>query len=801
MNEEYLSSLNEAQREAVLYDDGPALVIAGAGSGKTRVITHKLIHLIHKGYAPNSLYALTFTNKAAREMKQRMLEILPYDIVGRIKMGTFHSVFSRILRQYADLLGYSSDYSIYDTSDTKALIRKIIKDLNLDENVYSPKRVLHRISICKNNLITPEAYAENPNQMQQDTLDRIPDMHRIYSIYTGRCRSNNVMDFDDILLNFNILLRDCPEASMACKNSVGYLLIDEYQDTNLSQFIIARKLVENHGKIFAVGDDAQSIYAFRGANLENVLRFDKKYPNAKLFRLEQNYRSTQNIVNVANSLIEHNEHKIPKQLFSEQEVGDKIVLQEDFLSYDEAQSIVREIQKRHLKEGVPYHDQAVLYRTNSQSRIVEDALRKMAIPYVVYGGTSFYSRKEIKNVMAYVQVILNPHNDEALERTLHYPKKGIGDKSITQIREKAHQHQVSMFRAIHLLVDEGKSAGVSKGLQAKLSQYLELIKLVGTPPSGEGVTLSEWISNIVRQTGIAADLSEDKTPDADNRLENVKELIHGAGEFEEATKEDPTREEREWQVDRQLLSLFAQNITLLTDQDTQQEEQDSVSLMTIHASKGLEFDHVHICGVEEKLLPSSLNETPMGVEEERRLLYVAITRARKTCHLHYVRIRKRNGKDEEMHPSRFLKDLDESYITVIPLLPYGGDRIGIEEPSLGSFSRGDSYYKKDDSEPATRVYSSRQSSSQMPSSYPSPSPSRASSKKLVSIPKEGGSQVEELAGLRVGMAVEHPIFGEGTIDELIQDGGNSKAVVRFSDHTKRKLLLRFAKLKPIDSNS
>lgn len=778
MTENYLDSLNEAQREAVLYNDGPALVIAGAGSGKTRVITHKLIHLIHLGYPPDGLYALTFTNKAAREMKERMLESLPHEIVPYIRMGTFHSIFSRILRKHAELMGYSSDFTIYDTSDSKSLTKKIIKDLQLDDQVYSPKRVLHRISACKNNLITPEVYAQNSAQIQQDQVDNFGNFHQIYSIYSARCKRDNAMDFDDILLNFNILLRDFPQAAQACKDSVKYLLIDEYQDTNLSQFIIAKKLVEDHGKIFAVGDDAQSIYAFRGANLDNILSFDKRFPKAKLFRLEQNYRSTQNIVNLANRLIENNRNRIPKELFSEGNVGEKILLQENFWAYDEASKVVRTIQKRHVQDGIPYSEQAILYRTNSQSRILEDALRNFAIPYVVYGGTSFYSRKEIKNVMAYVNLIHNPHNDEALEKTLQYPKKGIGDKSIEAIREFAQTRGVSLFRAIVLIAEgNAKEQGISPALQKKLVLYLNMIRTISQPPQGEGATLAEWMSNIIRLSGISQDLTDSKDPDAEDRLENIKELIHGAGEFESSIAQGLPLENLPSSVDRNMLSLFTQNISLLTDQDTQKEDQDAVPLMTIHASKGLEFDHVYICGVEERILPSSLNDTPEGIEEERRLLYVAITRARKSCQLHYSQLRKRNGRDEEMLPSRFIKELDPAYLQVCAHPPLWGNQEKLYSSRPAELSKN----PKEEWHPEPRQTSSIHSS-----------------QKLRSIPPEKGISVSQRGNLKVGKKVTHATFGVGVVEELWEEGLNSKAVVLFQDQSKRKLLLRFAKLTPLE---
>lgn len=793
-----LDDLNPAQREAVLYDQGPALIVAGAGSGKTRVITYKLAHLIEQGYDPSKLYALTFTNKAAREMRLRVLQMVHPEQAAKIRMGTFHSIFARILRSYAVLLGYTSNFTIYDTSDSKALVKNILKELGLEEKIYSSKRVLFRISSSKNNLISPEAYAANTQLREQDRIEHFGEMYKIYSLYSIRCRQNNAMDFDDLLFQFNVLLRDFPEVLQDCRNNIDYLLIDEYQDTNLSQFTLVHKLVGEHGRIFAVGDDAQSIYAFRGANIDNILDFGKIFSNAKTFRLEQNYRSTQNIVNLANGLIEKNKRRIPKKLFSLNEQGALTELNEHENAYAEADYVACQISRYHLLHGIPYVRQAILYRTNAQSRIIEDALRRAALPYVIYGGMAFYSRLEIKQVMAYLQALINPLNNEAVIRTLSFPKQGIGDKTIEKLQNLSIEHRLPLFHTIEQLVQSGNPENIlSKSALGKLKSYVERMYEMANfpfsiPKEDDPKTLAGWIEFILKVSGIAQAYSSDNSAESLGRLENLRELVTGAEEFQEQLLSDLSYQQEGEPLGLKLLSAFVQSITLLTEQDTAKEEQqDSVQLMTIHAAKGLEFTNVYICGVEEMILPSAMNLDSRAIEEERRLFYVAITRAEEICHINYACLRRRNGKDELMLPSRFLSELDPQLI-----------KRNIFHGEIGFHA----------------LFSTPRPSCQSLSTSPEVSQEsldgapiqRSSSKKMYIDSYQKGQSVmtqkeclimADGSSYKVGEKVLHRTFGEGTIECLFGEGDNSKASVLFVDGKTRKLLLRFAQLIKLDNLS
>ena len=657
---DYEKELNPAQAEAVLYDDGPALVIAGAGSGKTRVLTYKLAHLLEEGYDPHKLMALTFTNKAAREMLSRVESMVGSRDTFRMKLGTFHSVFSRYLRIYAPLLGFTPNFSIYDTSDSKSLVKRIVKDMMLDPKAYTPKLVLGRISHCKNNLITPEGYAAGGEYAEYDYRRGVPMLHSVYAAYVAQCRQANAMDFDDLLYYFNILLRDHPEVQAECAASVDYLLIDEYQDTTPSQYLIARRLVEAKQRIFAVGDDAQSIYSFRGASMQNILTFTHTFPSARLFKLEENYRSSQRIVALANSLIEHNVHRIKKDVFSNRAKGEKIDLYEMESGYREAQHVVESIYKRYCKHSeTSYGFFAILYRTNAQSRLFEDQLRQAGIPYRIYGGIAFYSRAEIKNVLAYLQLIANPHNNEAFERAAKYPRKGIGDKTLSLIRTEANNSKSSFFAAAESLI--ARPDALPSSARTKLTAYLELIRDITYNP--EGKTLVEWVQSILVRSQILDTLRADTSIEGHTQLENVNEFVSGVQEFEDETSADGLFFERgETTSLHDLLVLFLQGVTLITDNLETGENADAVHLMTIHAAKGLEFDYVYIVGLEEGLFPSILSAEEENIEEERRLLYVAITRAKEYCSISFARYRAINGMTEYMIPSRFLRDLDMRYL-------------------------------------------------------------------------------------------------------------------------------------------
>ena len=659
---DYEKELNPAQAEAVLYDDGPALVIAGAGSGKTRVLTYKLAHLLEEGYDPHKLMALTFTNKAAREMLSRVESMVGSRDTFRMKLGTFHSVFSRYLRIYAPLLGFTPNFSIYDTSDSKSLVKRIIKEMALDPKFYTPKLVLGRISHCKNNLITPEGYAAGGEYAEYDYRRGVPMLHSLYAAYVAQCRQANAMDFDDLLYYFNILLRDHPDVQAECAASVDYLLIDEYQDTNPSQYLIARRLVEAKQRIFAVGDDAQSIYSFRGASMQNILTFTHTFPSARLFKLEENYRSSQRIVALANSLIEHNVHRIKKEVFSNRAKGEKIDLYEMESGYREAQHVVESIYKRYCKHSdTSYGSFAILYRTNAQSRLFEDQLRQAGIPYRIYGGIAFYSRAEIKNVLAYLQLIANPHNNEAFERAAKYPRKGIGDKTLSLIRAEAAESKTSLFAAAESLI--ARPDTLSSTARTKLTAYLELIRDITYNP--EAKTLVEWVQSILLRSQILDTLRADTSIEGHTQLENVNEFVSGVQEFEDETSADGLFFERgETASLHDLLVLFLQGVTLITDNLETGENADAVHLMTIHAAKGLAFDHVYIVGLEEGLFPSMLSAEEENIEEERRLLYVAITRAKEYCSISFARYRAINGMTEYMIPSRFLRDLGMRYLNL-----------------------------------------------------------------------------------------------------------------------------------------
>lgn len=805
---DYEKELNPAQAEAVLYDNGPALVIAGAGSGKTRVLTYKLAHLLEEGYDPHKLMALTFTNKAAREMLSRVESMVGSRDTFRMKLGTFHSVFSRYLRIYAPLLGFTPNFSIYDTSDSKSLVKRIVKDMALDPKFYTPKLVLGRISHCKNNLITPEGYAAGGEYAEYDYRRGVPMLHSVYAAYVAQCRQANAMDFDDLLYYFNILLRDHPEVQAECAASVDYLLIDEYQDTNPSQYLIARRLVEAKQRIFAVGDDAQSIYSFRGASMQNILTFTHTFPSARLFKLEENYRSSQRIVALANSLIEHNVHRIKKEVFSNRAKGEKIDLYEMESGYREAQHVVESIYKRYCKHSdTSYGSFAILYRTNAQSRLFEDQLRQAGIPYRIYGGIAFYSRAEIKNVLAYLQLIANPHNNEAFERAAKYPRKGIGDKTLSLIRAEAAESKTSLFAAAESLI--ARPDALPSSARTKLTAYLELIRDITYNP--EGKTLVEWVQSILVRSQILDTLRADTSIEGHTQLENVNEFVSGVQEFEDETSADGLFFERgETASLHDLLVLFLQGVTLITDNLETGENADAVHLMTIHAAKGLEFDHVYIVGLEEGLFPSMLSAEEENIEEERRLLYVAITRAKEYCSISFARYRAINGMTEYMIPSRFLRDLDMKYLNLhncsadlkftsrsndfAPLSSWGSSKnrhgeLGLDFEDITAINLSSSQGEK-------IPFSKKKESSFAPSLQ-----GASGSKRAIPIPysqrKAPKGAPREAMDFSVGDIVQHPTFGRGVVTSVLDKGENSKIQVNFDTAGEKTILIRFASLKKL----
>ena len=649
---DYLDELNESQRAAVLYNEGPSLVIAGAGSGKTRVLTYKIAYLLDNGYEPWSILALTFTNKAAREMKERISRAVGNEKAKYLWMGTFHSVFARILRTEAAALGYSSNFTIYDSSDSKSLIKSLLKELNLDEKVYKPGLIQSRISNAKNHLVSAQAYAASSEFFRSDSEAKIPAMRDIYIRYCERCKQSDAMDFDDLLVNTYLLFKNHPDICEKYADRFRYVLVDEYQDTNFAQHSIVLQLTGKHQRVCVVGDDAQSIYSFRGANIDNILKFTRLYNDARLFKLEQNYRSTQLIVKAANSLIEKNREQIRKEVFSENSVGEPITVTCAYSDVEEGEIVANKITSMHVKNGYPYSDFAILYRTNAQSRIFEEALRKRAVAYRIYGGLSFYQRKEIKDVIAYFRLAVNPHDGEALKRVINYPARGIGDTTLNKIIATAAQEGVSLWTVISSPLDYGLN--INKGTHAKLQGFRDIIAdFVSKVDTYNAYDLGK---EIVGASGIMADIIQDTSPEGLSRRENIDELVNGMYDFCDIRRQEGN--------ERMFLTDYLSEVSLLTDQDGEKDDSvPKVTLMTIHSAKGLEFRNVFIVGMEENLFPGPMSsDSPRALEEERRLFYVAITRAEENCFISYAKNRYKYGKPEFCNPSRFLKDINPAFL-------------------------------------------------------------------------------------------------------------------------------------------
>lgn len=777
-NEDYLNELNAAQRAAVEYNDGPALVIAGAGSGKTRVLVYKILHLIRLGYDPSRLMALTFTNKAAREMRQR-IELIIGPAARRLRMGTFHSIFLSILRQHASLLGYSPSFSVYNSSDSKNRIKAIIKQMSLDDKVYKPNAVAGAISRAKNRLISPEAYRANVEYLRLDAKAGLGRLWEIYARYTQELKQSNAMDFDDLLFEINILLRNHPDVLAYWQGQIDYLLIDEYQDTNFAQYMIARQLMQERGNIFVVGDDAQSIYSFRGANLDNILRFRETFAGAKIFKLEQNYRSSQTIVQAAGALIQHNKHQIPKEVFSLGEVGEAIELHEAFSGDMEASWVCKRIDDLRRQTGATYDQFAVLYRTNVQSRTLEQVFRRTGIPFRIYGGRSFFDHKEIMDVVAYMRLVVNPNDEEALLRVINYPRRGIGETTMAKLRQQAFEVGKPLMEVLQEL--EHYELGISRATQSKLSGFAALItELRGLSEST--ADFYEGMQLMISRTGIPVDLMSDTSLEGKSRQENIKEMLSGIEEYSRNAQE---------QGQEPSLEAYLSEIALLTDQDKKEHHTETgVTLMTIHAAKGLEFKHVFIVGLEEMLFPSILSvESEKDLEEERRLFYVAITRAEKTCHLGYARQRFRNGRTENTQPSRFLRELPPALLK----------RNSASIDTMIEFER--SGWRQQ------RGYGRDQMASELPQHFTSqsflpPSPTggkrRHIGRRVAGEDAEPEVSHERIGDLRVGGRVRHRIFGDGQITALEGLGDNAKAIVAFDKVGSKKLLIQFARLEPLD---
>ena len=749
----FLNELNESQRAAVEYTRGPALVIAGAGSGKTRVLTYRIAQLLSQGVPAYKILALTFTNKAAREMQKRIAELVGTEIAANLWMGTFHSIFSKILRFEAEKLGYTSSFTIYDTQDSKNLIKAIVKDMKLDDKVYKPNVILGRISMAKNNLIVAQSYAQNSRILSEDTAGKRPLIGEIYKQYQQRCKQSDTMDFDDLLLQTNILFRDHPEVLAKYQEKFNYILVDEYQDTNYSQYLIVKKLSDIHRNICVVGDDAQSIYSFRGARIENILNFKNDYPDYKLFKLEQNYRSTTTIVDAANSVISKNREQIPKKTFSENEEGEKIIVMRALSDKEEGFQVTNEIFKLANYEQQEYSDFAILYRTNAQSRILEEALRKRNIPYKIYGGQSFYQRKEIKDLLAYFRVAVNQNDEEALKRIINYPRRGIGDSTVEKLREIALKYQVSIWT---VLCNLNKVADTfNSGTLAKLSKFAAMIDRFREQIPNENAYDIAYV--IARTSGIVDDLSADETPEGVSRKENIQELLNGIKDFSETAY-------KEGKDDK--LPAFLEGVALLTDQDGEKEgDQNKVTLMTIHSSKGLEFSNVFLAGMEEELFPAQqCVASPSALEEERRLFYVALTRAEKRVFLSYATTRYKNGQVVSSRPSRFIAEIDQEYLDgYIPLR---------EEPSGFKLRTAPGNL-------ANRT-----------------SPITIQRQAPVEVPEIDRSKLRPIDSNQVvpGMVIFHPTFGAGKVVNIEGLGVQKKAKVLFAEGGTRVLLLKFAKL-------
>ena len=751
----YLQGLNPSQQAAVKQTKGPVMIVAGAGSGKTRVITCRVAYLIENGVDPFNVLVLTFTNKAAKEMRERIIKVVGPE-AKNIWMGTFHSVFAKILRIEASRIGYPSNFTIYDTDDSKSLIRAILKEQQLDDKLYNANFVYNRISTAKNNLISPAEYLVNENIQAEDFSTGRGKLGEIYQIYAQRCFKSGAMDFDDLLFKTNVLLREHADVLYKYQNKFKYLMVDEYQDTNFSQYLIVKRLAAINENICVVGDDAQSIYAFRGANIQNILNFEKDYPDLQVFKLEQNYRSTQNIVNVANSIIANNKNQLQKNVFSENEIGDKIKVLRAFSDNEEGKIVAESIAQERALKGSAYHDFAILYRTNAQSRAMEEALRKLNVPYKIYGGLSFYQRKEIKDLIAYFRLTFNPNDEEAIKRVINYPRRGIGDTSFERIMIAADQHNLTIWDIICEAPKYLDSR--SAGAVSVFSTLIQSFQVMAKSHSAYDTAL-----HIAQHSTLLKDLYSDKSVEGLSRYENIQELLNGIKEFSE--RED---------IEDRGLDIFMQDVALLTNDDNDKNPNaDTVSLMTIHSAKGLEFDNVHVVGLEENLFPSQMSlSSRTDLEEERRLFYVATTRAGKKLSLSYATSRYRWGTLTSCEPSRFLDEIDAKYLELD--------------------------FKPQQKASGNPFFDNERSAWQQKETFSKPKP--ASAAKTTSIlPKAHvpsvGFAPSDTSKLLVGMEVEHERFGFGKVINMEGNKPDLKATIFFKDLGQKQLLLKFAKLR------
>lgn len=773
----FLDELNDAQRDPVLHKDGPLMVIAGAGSGKTRVLTYRIAHLMEQGVDSFNILALTFTNKAAREMKKRIASIVGNSEAKNLWMGTFHSVFAKLLRFDGDKLGYPSNFTIYDTQDSQRLIASIIKEMGLDKDIYKYKQIQNRISSYKNSLITVKAYFQNPELVEADAMAKRPRLGEIYQNYVDRCFKAGAMDFDDLLLRTNELLTRFPEVLLKYQDRFRYILVDEYQDTNHSQYLIVKALSDRYQNICVVGDDAQSIYSFRGANISNILNFQKDYQDVAVYRLEQNYRSTKNIVNAANSIIANNKNQLEKVVWTSNDAGNKIKIHRSITDAEEGRYVASSIFENKMQQQMGNGEFAVLYRTNSQSRAIEDALRKRDIPYRIYGGLSFYQRKEIKDVLAYLRLIINPKDEEALKRVINFPARGIGQTTVDKLVVAANHYGRSIFEVMEHV--DRLELKINSGTQRKLTDFVTMVKSFQIMNEGsDAFTLAEHVS---KKTGLLLEFKKDGTPEGIARMENIEELLNGIKDFVEGQKELAEATGG--------LSEFLEDVALATDMDKDTGDDDRVALMTIHLAKGLEFPYVYVVGMEEDLFPSAMSmNTRSELEEERRLFYVALTRAEKQAFLTYTQNRYRWGKLIDAEPSRFLEEIDEEYVENLTPVNDGYRYKSIIDANI--FGEVDK----------SKLRQVKPKNGTPPSVH---RPNENQLRKLrklkpqLSTPANNTNVVD--TNLVEGCLVNHTRFGRGRVIKIEGVGNDKKAEIRFDKGDVKKLLLRFAKLEVLDA--
>lgn len=781
--EDYLNKLNEQQKQAVIYCDGPQLVIAGAGSGKTRVLTYKIVHLMKLGYLPSHIMALTFTNKAADEMRERITNLVGEKEASFLWMGTFHSIFAKLLRFNADRIGFKQDFTIYDTSDSRSLIKLIIKDMQLDDKVYRPNVVHSRISMMKNALMTPYYYERDNKLRKEDERFNRPLTYEIYKTYCQRCKIAGAMDFDDLLVYTNILLRDNPDVLKKYQERFEYILVDEYQDTNFAQHMIITQLAREHNHICVVGDDAQSIYSFRGANISNILDLNKSFPTIKTFKLERNYRSTKNIIGAANSLIDKNKRQIKKNIFSENPIGTKVNVVACYNDYEEAYVVASTISSLKAREGCSYNDFAVLYRTNAQSRVLEEALgsgglknkhgeKRRPIPYRIYGGLSFYQRKEIKDALSYFRLTINPNDDEALRRVINYPTRGIGATTMDKVQHCAIDDEVSLWQVI---TDPAKHRlSVNNGTLRKLQSFVELINSF-TEQDRAGVDAYELGRTIIERSGIMADLMKEKSVENISKQENLDELLTAMHNFVD--------EQTQQGINETKMTDFLAKASLATDQDTDKSVGECVTLMTVHAAKGLEFMNVIVVGVEEDLFPAAMSkDSILTIEEERRLLYVAITRAEKNCVITYAKSRFRNGSNVNCQPSRFIKDMDDKFLV----------NSATSKTPVQNYTESDYRpFNKKTSSSSYNIFNENKSSLKpLTSAISKPTP-----KNSVVHSNDSDFSLHNLDEINEGNEIIHNRFGKGVITKIDNSGNAPKIIVEFEVMGQRTLLLKYAKFK------